>query len=97
VSASLFRRLSLSGAFEYFSFAELLTDVFGKPTRVVWVINAGVGNKDWIDPVNIGSWVQDALDTVEFAVGPVSSVYGAVRASMGHPAPFRLDYLAMGQ
>jgi len=39
---------------------------------------------------------QDVLDGIEFARGPVNSTWGAVRASMGHPAPFQLEYVAIG-
>ncbi len=46
---------------------------------------------DQLDP-----YVQDALDLIEFATGPVSSTWGKVRAEMGHPAPFSLKYLAIG-
>jgi alpha-L-arabinofuranosidase len=46
---------------------------------------------DKLDP-----YVQDALDLVEFANGPVTSTWGKVRADMGHPAPFGLKYLAIG-
>lgn len=41
-------------------------------------------------------FVQDALDLIEFANGDVSTKWGAVRAEMGHPAPFGLKYLAIG-
>lgn len=41
-------------------------------------------------------FIQDALDLIEFANGPVSSVWGKVRADMGHPAPFNLKYIGIG-
>jgi alpha-L-arabinofuranosidase len=46
---------------------------------------------DKLDP-----YVQDALDLIEFANGPAASKWGKVRADMGHPAPFGLKYLAIG-
>ncbi len=41
-------------------------------------------------------YIDDALDLIEFANGPVSSQWGRVRAEMGHPEPFHLKYLAIG-
>jgi alpha-L-arabinofuranosidase len=41
-------------------------------------------------------FVQDAIDLVEFANGAVTTPWGKVRAEMGHPAPFHLKYLAVG-
>lgn len=41
-------------------------------------------------------YIQDALDLVEFANGPVDSKWGKVRAEMGHPEPFNLKYLGVG-
>ena len=45
---------------------------------------------------DLDSSIQDALDLVEFANGPVDSKWGKVRADMGHPEPFNLKYLAVG-
>jgi len=45
---------------------------------------------------DIGSYIQDALDSIEFAMGATSTKYGAIRASMGHPAPFTINYVAIG-
>lgn len=41
-------------------------------------------------------YIQDVLDLVEYAKGPISSTYGRLRAQNGHPEPFRLNYLAIG-
>lgn len=46
---------------------------------------------DRIDPV-----VQQTLDAIEYALGPVDSKWGAVRAKMGHPDPFPLKYVEIG-
>ena len=40
--------------------------------------------------------VQDALDALEYAMGPVTSTWGAKRAANGHPAPFKIKYLEIG-
>ena len=44
----------------------------------------------------LDSYIQDALDLVEFANGPVDSKWGKVRADMGHPEPFNLKFLGVG-
>jgi alpha-L-arabinofuranosidase len=41
-------------------------------------------------------YVQDVLDLIEWANGPATSTWGAKRAAAGHPAPFRLKYLGVG-
>ena len=41
-------------------------------------------------------YIQDALDLIEFANGPETSVWGKVRADMGHPEPFNLKYIGIG-
>ena len=41
-------------------------------------------------------YIQDALDLIEFANGPADSKWGKVRAEMGHPEPFNLKYLGVG-
>jgi alpha-N-arabinofuranosidase len=46
---------------------------------------------DQLDP-----FIQDALDLIEFANGPTNSVWGAKRAAMGHPEPFGLEMMGIG-
>lgn len=41
-------------------------------------------------------YIQDALDLIEFANGDAQTQWGALRASMGHPAPFNLKYIGIG-
>jgi hypothetical protein len=40
--------------------------------------------------------VRDALDSIEFVTGAASSTWGRVRAAMGHPEPWALNYVAIG-
>ena len=44
----------------------------------------------------MGPIVQDALDAIEYANGPLTSTWGALRAKAGHPAPFGLKYVEIG-
>ena len=41
-------------------------------------------------------YVQDALDEIEYVTGPATSKWGSVRAKAGHPAPFKLTYVEVG-
>jgi alpha-L-arabinofuranosidase len=82
------------GFFEFFQFSE---DIGAEPVPVV---NCGMccqARKGPFVPLDqLGPYVQDALDLIEFANGPTNSVWGARRAAMGHPAPFNLKFLAVG-
>ena len=45
---------------------------------------------------DLDSYIQDALDLIEFANGAVDTPWGKVRADMGHPAPFNLKFIGIG-
>lgn len=45
---------------------------------------------------DIDYYVNDALDAIEYAIGPVDSKWGAERAKNGHPKPFPLKYVEIG-
>ena len=45
---------------------------------------------------SLDEYIQDALDLIEFANGSTDTKWGKVRADMGHPSPFGLHYLAIG-
>ena len=82
------------GYFEYFQFAE---DIGAMPLPVVPALLTGCGqNRATDDPALLQRHIQDTLDLVEFANGPVTSTWGKLRADMGHPAPFHLTHLAVG-
>ncbi len=82
------------GFFEYFQLCE---DIGAEP---VPVLNCGMAcqfNSGELVPLaELDPYIQDALDLVEFANGPVTSEWGAKRAAMGHPEPFHLKYLGIG-
>lgn len=80
------------GYYEYFCFCE---DMGAKPLPVVPAgFNPHKGEGVEID--KIGEWVQETLDLIEFAIGDESTPMGRVRSEMGHPAPFGLEYLGVG-
>ncbi|WP_329408071.1 carbohydrate binding domain-containing protein [Streptomyces sp. NBC_00704] len=82
------------GYYEYFRFAE---DVGAMPLPVVPALVTGCGqNKAVADGALLKRHVQDTLDLIEFANGPVTSTWGRKRAQMGHPKPFHLTHLEVG-
>jgi alpha-L-arabinofuranosidase len=82
------------GYYEYFQFAE---DIGAMPLPVVPALVTGCGqNRATNDPALLQRHIQDTLDLIEFANGPADSTWGRVRAQMGHPAPFRLTHLGVG-
>ncbi|MFG2957024.1 alpha-L-arabinofuranosidase C-terminal domain-containing protein [Streptomyces sp. NPDC048291] len=82
------------GYYEYFRFAE---DVGAMPLPVVPALVTGCGqNKAVDDDALLKRHIQDTLDLVEFANGPVTSKWGGLRARMGHPKPFHLTHIEVG-
>ncbi len=82
------------GYFEYFQFAE---DIGAMPVPVVPALVTGCGqNQVTDDPDLLRRHIQDTLDLIEFANGPVTSTWGAKRAEMGHPRPFGLTHIEVG-
>lgn len=82
------------GYYEYFQFAE---DIGAEALPVLSVGVNGCGeNRPLTDEAKLARWVQDTLDLIEFANGPVTSEWGARRAALGHPKPFGLDYIGLG-
>ena len=92
------------GYFEYFQFCE---DLNMEPLPILPCgvscqgANGGWGMKDQAQdawPMNdMDVWAQDALDLIEWANGdPVTSKWAKMRAEAGHPAPFNLKYLGLG-
>ena len=82
------------GYYEYFQFAE---DVGAMPLPVVPALVTGCGqNRATEDEALLQRHIQDTLDLIEFANGPTTSTWGALRASMGHPRPFGLTHVAVG-
>jgi alpha-L-arabinofuranosidase len=82
------------GYFEYFQFAE---DIGAMPLPVVPALVTGCGqNRATEDEALLQRHIQDTLDLIEFANGPVTSTWGGLRARMGHPKPFNLTHVAVG-
>ena len=78
------------GFHEYLLLCEALN---AKP---LFCINCGMSHKETVSMYKMGEFVQDALDCIEYANGPTNTVWGARRAAAGHPEPFGLKYLEIG-
>lgn len=82
------------GFFEYFQLCE---DLGAEPLPI---LNCGMAcqfNTGELVPLDqLDPFIQDALDLIEFANGPASSPWGARRAAMGHPQPFGMKLLGVG-
>ncbi len=59
-------------------------------------INVGMAHEDSVPMDKMDEMVQDALDAIEYANGPATSKWGAMRAAAGHPAPFNLRLMEIG-
>ena len=87
----------------FFEFFQLCEDFGSEPLPVISCgLSCQFQNQDPTKPGvhaaldELEPYIQDALDLVEFANGPVDSKWGKVRAEMGHPEPFNLKYLGVG-
>lgn len=79
------------GLLEFCQWAE---DTGGEP--VVGVFAGYVLGGDHLDGDYIKPFIQDALDEIEYIMGDASTKWGAVRARDGHPEPFPLHYIEIG-
>lgn len=91
------------GYYEYFQLCE---DLGMEPLPILPCgvscqgANGGWSMRDQAQDVapmeDMDEWIQDALDLIEWANGPADSKWGKVRADAGHPEPFNLKYLGIG-
>lgn len=86
------------GFFEFFQFSE---DIGAEPLPV---LNVGMACQfqNWDDesahvPMDqLDPYIQDCLDLIEFANGDINTTWGKKRAEMGHPEPFNMKYIGVG-
>ncbi len=82
------------GFYEYFQLAE---DMGANPLPI---LNCGMAcqfnSSETAKLDELDDYIQDALDLIEFANGPETSAWGHLRAQMGHPAPFHLTMIGVG-
>jgi alpha-N-arabinofuranosidase len=82
------------GYYEYFQLAE---DIGAEPLPI---INCGMAcqfNSGELAPLeDLDHYIQDAIDLIEFANAPVNTAWGRKRGEMGHPKPFNLKMIGIG-
>ena len=82
------------GFFEYFQLSE---DLGAQPLPILSCGMACQFNTGELVPMEeLDPYVQDALDLIEFANGGTETPWGRVRSEMGHPKPFNLKYIGVG-
>lgn len=80
------------GFYEYFLFCE---DIGCEPLPVLpGAFNPHTG--EGAPMSELDDWIKEALDLIEFANGGTSTPWGRIRAEMGHPRPFGLKYIGIG-
>lgn len=81
----------------YHEFLQICEDLELEP---MYVINCGItcqGRKpELFEGEELEQWLQEAFNAIEYALAPSDSKWGKLRANAGHPEPFRLKYLEIG-
>ena len=82
------------GFFEYFLLSE---DLGAEPLPILSCgLSCQYESNEVVLLDSLQPYIDDALDLIEFANGPVTSVWGKIRADMGHPEPFHLKFIGIG-
>jgi alpha-L-arabinofuranosidase len=77
----------------YHEYLQMAEDLGAEP---LFVAHVGMAERDMVPLNRLEPWIQDTLDAIEYANGPVTSTWGAKRAAAGHPKPFNLKYVEIG-
>jgi alpha-L-arabinofuranosidase len=87
-------RYMVSNGLGYHEYLQMCEDLGAQP---LFNANAGMDvNQNAVPPDQLGPWVQEVLDAIEYANGETNTVYGQQRALNGHPASFNLRYVEIG-
>ncbi|KAF9441278.1 glycoside hydrolase family 51 protein [Macrolepiota fuliginosa MF-IS2] len=79
------------GLLEYLTWCE---DLNMEPIMAVWAGYALGGTS--VAQNSLGPYIQQAIDQINFVIGGTNTAPGALRASLGHPSPFKLTYVEIG-
>jgi alpha-N-arabinofuranosidase len=78
-------------------FLEWIEDLKGEPVLAVYAGYSLPPKSELVQPgVDLQPYVADALDEIEYVIGGTATKWGARRAADGHPAPFPLTYVEIG-
>lgn len=83
----------VSNGLGYHEYLQLAEDLGATP---MYVTNVGIWHGGFAPHDSIEWYIQDALDAIEYANGDVTTKYGAMRAANGHPEPFGLYLIEIG-
>lgn len=83
--------------FGYHEFLQFAEDI---GADALYVINVGVScsfrSGTFLPDTELPALIEDALEAIEYAIGPVTTKWGGERAKNGHPSPFPLKYIEIG-
>ena len=77
----------------FHEFLQLAEDLGAKP---LYVVNIGIWHGGCTPLNELQPWIDECLGALEYANGPVTSHYGKMRAENGHPEPFNIAYIEIG-
>ena len=77
----------------FHEFLQLAEDLGAKP---LYVVNIGIWHGGCTPLGELQPWIDECLGALEYANGPVTSHYGKMRAENGHPEPFGIAYIEIG-
>ena len=77
----------------FHEFLQLAEDLGAKP---LYVVNVGIWHGGCTPLDELQPWIDECLGALEYANGPVTSHYGKMRAENGHPEPFNIAYIEIG-
>lgn len=84
----------VSDGFGFHEMLQLCEDLGAEP---LFVVNIGIGHGWAVDYNNIDEYIQEALDAIEYCNGDAETTqWGKLRAANGHPAPFGLRLMEIG-
>ena len=84
----------VSNGLGYHEYLQMCQDIGAQP---LFCINCGMDvGQNAVATNQLSSWVQEALDAIQYANGDTNTFWGAQRAANGHPAPFNLQYMEIG-
>lgn len=87
----------VSNGFGYHEFLQFCEDIKAEP---LYVFNVGVScafrSGTFVPDAELPAMIQNTLNAIEYATGPVTSKWGALRAKNGHPKPFQMNTVEIG-
>ena len=86
-------RYRTSDGMGFDEYLQLAEDLNAKP---LYVVNVGLWHGGMTPVDSIQPWIDECMNALEYANGPVTSKYGALRAKNGHPEPYNIEYLEIG-